>query len=128
MLKELAESKEKFLKPVGAIKRRRKRTVKAKEKTKGNRKAAKLESPKNATELFEDKTIAFLYVLACKWLYATSLDESTLIGVKEILAVAMDSISKIGEDYESYAFIEVLGLLDKDEEDPKTPNNQPRSH
>ena len=63
MLKELAESKEKLLKPVGAIKQRKKRTVKAK--------AKKLESYKNATELFADKTIAFLYALACKWLYAT---------------------------------------------------------
>ena len=116
MLKELAESKEKLLKPVGAIKQRKKRTVKAK--------AKKLESYKNATELFADKTIAFLYALACKWLYATSLDESTLIGVKEILAVAMDSISKIGEDDENYAFIEVLGLLDKNEGHIKTPNDQ----
>lgn len=112
MLKEVAESKERLLKPVSAIKQR-KRTVKADRKTNGNRKPPKKESPKNATELFADKTIAFLYVLACKWLYTTSLDESALTSVKEIHAVAMDSISKIGEDDENYVFIEVLGLLDK---------------
>lgn len=52
-----------------------------------------------------------------------------MIAVKEIHAVAMDSISKIGEDdEENYAFKVVLGLLDKNEGDIKTPNDQLRPH
>ena len=49
-----------------------------------------------------------------------------MIVVKEIHALAMYSISKIGEGDENYAFKEVLGLLDKNEGHIKTPNDQLR--
>lgn len=128
MLKEIAESKEKLLNHPDQINRRKKRTAKEETKTEGD------ESYKNATELFADKTIAFLYVLFCEWaienpLKVIPLEERDLIAVKEIHAVAMDSIRKIGEDdEENYAFKVVLGLLDKNEGDIKTPNDQLRLH
>lgn len=124
MLKKIAESKEKLLKPFDEINRRKKRTAKEERKTEGD------ESYKNATELFADKTIAFLYVLFCEWAYENPLkvillEERDLTAVKEIHAVAIDSISKIGEDDdENYAFKVILGLLYKNEGDIKTPKDQ----
>ena len=123
MLKDLAESIEKLVKPTEEIHRRKKRIKKEETKTEGDQTT---KSYKNPTELFADKTIAFIYVLACKWAYRNRLEESTLIVVKEIHALAMYSISKIGEGDENYAFKEVLGLLDKNEGHIKTPNDQLR--
>ena len=123
MLKELAESIKKLVKPTEEIHRRKKRTKKEETKTEGDQTT---KSYKNPTELFADKTIAFIYVLACKWAYRNRLEDSTLIVVQEIHALAMKSISKIGEGDENYALKEVLGLLDKNEGHIKTPNDQLR--
>ena len=126
MLKELAESTERFEKPSWAINRRQSRGTTDETITDGNPKAQKKKYYyKNATELFADKTIAFLYVIFCRWAYKSTLDESTLDAVERIHAQAMDSINRMRQGDKNYAFKEVMGLLDKDEENPKTPNNQP---
>ena len=126
MLKELAESKEKLLKSKDAkISGRSKRTIKEEQKVEGDKNEPNREYYKNATDLFEDKTIALLYVLMCKWRYRAQppLDKGTLIAVQEIHAVAMDSIRKMNEGAEKNAFREVLLLLDKKARNTKKRNN-----
>jgi hypothetical protein len=50
---------------------------------------------KNATELFVDKPIAFLYVLLCRWAIKFTRVEKALVAFKEIHAKAMDSINRM---------------------------------
>ena len=84
MLKELAESTDRFKKPNRRINHRQSR---------GSAKAQKKYYYKNATQLFVDKPIALLYVLLCRWAIKFTRVEKALVAFKEIHAKAMDSIN-----------------------------------
>ena len=84
MLKEMAESTEIFKKSNRRINHRQPR---------GSAKAQTKYYYKNATQLFVDKPMAFLYVVLCRWAIKFTRVEKALDVFKEIHAKAMDSIN-----------------------------------